>query len=246
MSDLPNVDETVKATIEVFASISQNKKELGRLQAKSAKQAGDITKLIADKARLSAEYDSLRGDARLKIRDLEYKVAEFGASFSKLKKERDEASSHGMTVTAPNVELREKVGNLEIAIRRRDDRITKDADLIQDLYKRIDEANETAEQFKKAADEHNAKYWKLRDETREQAAKDAELNKKLIRSQGVNVTLARNNAHFRKEIEKWGQTNRRNASYNAELRQRLRQAENAVRDALESITGDDNDGELPS
>lgn len=172
MSDLPNVDETVKATIEVFASISQNKKELGRLQAKSAKQAGDITKLIADKARLSAEYDSLRGDARLKIRDLEYKVAEFGASFSKVKKERDEAN--------------------------------------------------------------------------EQAAKDAELNKKLIRAQDANDTLARNNAHLREHFESLLKTNRKSSQYNAELHQRLNQAEDAVRDALESITGDDNDGELPS
>lgn len=256
MSDLPNVDEAVIAAkvLNDALGIDISGAEVGRLKAKSAKQAGDITKLIAEKANLKTEYESLRRDAFLKIEKLDHKIADYDIAFRRVKKERDEALPGG-DGEITNGELREKVGNLETAIRRRDDRITKDADLITDLYRRINEANETAEQFKKAADEHNTKYWKLRNESlyggdgeiADARAEYAELNKKLIRSQDVNCTLARNNAMLRKEIEKWGQTNRRNAGYNAELRQRLDQAENAVRDALQAITGDDDGGdELPS
>lgn len=196
MSDVDKVTEAVNNIAQAFSDLhggSELHEEIARLKAKSAMQAGEITKLLTEKANL---------------------------------KERTE----------------------------------KDAKLIQHLYGRIDEANETTEQFKKAAEDLNKKFWderemgaeagaemaKLREKVKklEKERRDAhnqldyaetehtegahELKAKLERMQSANDTLAKSNSDLRAQNEDLVHTNRRNAEYNHELRDIISDVEQAL------------------
>jgi len=62
-------------------------------------------------------------------------------------------------------------------VRYLNEKAKKDGNLIQSLYKRIDEANETAEQFKKAAERFKKDFWGERELGAEAGAEMAKLRK---------------------------------------------------------------------
>lgn len=209
MSDVDKVTEAVNNIAQAFSDLhggSELHEEIARLKAKAAMQAGDITKLIAEKANLKDEYESLRRDAHLKIQDLEYKVAEFGASFSRIKKERDEAKKANEQFKKATDELRVKLWSER----------EMGAEAGAEMVKLREKVKKLEKDAKVRGTSHT--YVGLVDANDKLAKAHKETSAKLERVQTANDTLARNNARLREQKAGLEDANRRNAEYNRELR----------------------------
>lgn len=91
MSDVDKVTDAVNNIAQAFSDLhggSELREEIARLKAKSAMQAGEITKLLADKATLKKECDEAKkatDELRVKLWNEREMDAEAGAEMVKLR-----------------------------------------------------------------------------------------------------------------------------------------------------------------